>query len=378
MSAWLWLILPALYALAVWRLGVALARLARMKGPTSEAGLSLSVIIACRNEEELVGDTLAALRSQTLEHEKLQLIAIDDGSSDSTSQVLQDAAALPGPELQVLATDPEQRGKKVAILKGLEQARGSIIAILDADTVVSPQWAESLLSAFSERTGLVAGAAVFHAEPRDPTYSENSTLFQRVLRLEYMGLLGAGLAGFAMDRPFFASGANIAWRRQAFEDAGGFEGIAHIASGDDTLLIQRMARRTQWKLRPWLAAEARVRTRAPQNLAQFLRQRARWTSTGGDYPDPIAILAALAAFALFLELPLVLILAVLGQLPAWVALGVWLLKLLPDAWFTSRAARALGGSTLVHLFPLAWLGQLCYGLWVPWQARLALLRWRTP
>lgn len=384
----LWL-LPALcYALGVGWLAQALAgaRTAdRGSGPGSppagafppESPPALSVILALRNEEALIASTLAGLRAQGLASDRLQVLAVDDGSTDHTGAILAAQALVPGLELCVLATAPEARGKKRAILLALERARHPVIAVLDGDTAVGPRWAESVLAAFDGHTGLVASPALLAARPHQTDHPDNAGLFQRLLRLEYCGLLGAGLAGFDRGRPLFASGTNLAWRRTAFEQAGGFTGVEDLPSGDDTLLIQRLATRTDWLLKTCWEESARVWTRGPLSWAGLLRQRARWVSTGGHYPDRMGQLAGLVVYTVFLQVALAPALALAGLLPWAIALATILLKLLPDALLVGRAARRMGQQHLLPLFPLAWLAQLGWGLLLPWLARRSLARWRS-
>jgi hypothetical protein len=368
------LALNGVYAAYVWRLGGALAgrgdRLAPGGGEEGEvAAGGISVIVPARNEAEALPATLRTLCAQTLPRERWELLVVDDCSRDGSAEVarvLIEELGRQGVAARLLGTTPGRSGKKEAIDLGREEARHDWVAVLDADSRPGPDWLATLLGAVRSGDGLLAGPVVFAGEG----------LWSRLVRLEYMGLLGAGLASFALGRPLFASGANLAWRRTAYREAGGYEGLLHLPSADDTLLIQRMRLRTRWTLAATLARGALVATRGPAGPREFWRQRVRWTSSERHMPDRAAQAGALSLYLVFLGTLLAPVLALNGHLSALAALGIVLLKLIPDLRLTVHAARRLGGRGLLPLFPLVWLGQLAYGLVVPWVGTFVRPPWR--
>jgi cellulose synthase/poly-beta-1,6-N-acetylglucosamine synthase-like glycosyltransferase len=363
------LLLQSAYALLVWRLGRALARPDKERAAGNADCAGISVVIAARNEEQRIAGTLAALEAQSLERGRWELLVVDDRSRDGTAAVARavlERLAAAGVAGRLLATTAERSGKKAAIDLGARAARHPWIAVLDADSRPGPRWLESLAAAARPGTGLLAGLVLFEAD----------SLFTRVLRLEYAGLLGAGLATFRLGRALYASGANLCTRVAAYHEAGGYQGLEHVASADDTLLIQRLRLRTAWRLEALLDPAAAVTTRAPATLVALWRQRARWSSTERHLPDRAALAAAVGLYLVFLVTVLALPLAALGALSWGGALLLILLKLLPDAHLVSQAARRLGVARDLGLFPLAWLLQLGYGLTAPWAGTFGRMAWR--
>lgn len=363
------------YVLLVWRLGSALDASLRLPPLDSAApplveDLCVSVVVPARNEALALPGTLRALAVQSFPKERWEVLVVDDGSTDATAEVAQAhlaELATWGMAGRLLFTDSGQRGKKAAILIGRQAAQHEWVAVLDADSRPHPRYLERMAAQAGPEDGLLAGPVLFDG---------GEDLWARLLRLEYMGILGAGLASFGVGRPLFASGANLWWRARAFDEAGGYTGLEHIASADDTLLIQRMRMRTAWKLAAVLDPCASVGSRAPHNLAAFFRQRVRWTSTELRMPDPLALGASLALYLVFLSCVAAPLLAMTGLWPAWIGLAVPLVKLLVDARLVARATVALEGSSLLPLFPLVWLGQLAYGLVVPWISLVRPVAWR--
>jgi hypothetical protein len=377
------LLLPgAVYAAVVWRLGSDLARLPDPAGsgsgnpwpaaapPELPAGIrrGVTVIVAARNEAAALPATLAALLAQDLPAEAWQLRLVDDGSTDDTAAVAAHWTALARSRGLdwALVTGPVPGGKKRALCAGLAAGDREWAAVLDADCRPAPGWLRALAAAAGPRTGLVAAPAIF----------TGAGCFAALVRLEYAGWLGAGLASFARGEPLYASGANLAWRRVAFEQAGGYTGLEDVPSADDTLLIQRIRRRTNWEVRATLAPQAIVPTRGPATLRAFWRQRVRWTSGEKAFESRSLLAAALGLYLVFLLAAGLPLAALAGWAPSWLGLGALLLKAGPDLRLAARAARRLGLGRLLPLLPLVWLLQLGYGLVVPWFGTFGALRWR--
>ncbi|MFA7329510.1 MAG: glycosyltransferase [Candidatus Delongbacteria bacterium] len=372
--------LPAAYAAFVWRLGSALADpRERLEGPVtarspgadsapSNSPAGISVLIAARNEEAWLGATLRALRDQTLAPARWEILVVDDGSRDGTARVAEGALAdlaAAGIRGRLLSAPPPG-GKKRALDLAQRAACHDWVAVLDADSRPAAGWLACLVEQLRPDLGLLAGPVVFEGQGR----------FARRVRLEYAGVLGAGLASFALGRPLYASGANLCWRRAAFEEAGGYRGLEEIASADDTLLIQRLSRYTTWRLAALLDPRARVSSRAPATLRAFWRQRVRWTSTERHFPDKGALAAAAGLYLVFLTCALAPLAAGCGWIGGGLAGLLLALKLLPDLRLVRRAARRLGVEWRWGDFAVVWPGQLAYGLLAPWFGTLGRVRWK--
>jgi glycosyltransferase involved in cell wall biosynthesis len=107
--------------------------------------LRLSVVIPARNEEQLLGACLAALRNQSEPVD--EIIVVDNGSADRTVDI---ARSHPGVRLLAEAVP----GVTYARDTGLDAADGDILARIDADTVVTPGWAAAIRRAFAADPGL--------------------------------------------------------------------------------------------------------------------------------------------------------------------------------------------------------------------------------
>jgi len=117
-----------------------------MNGLPTSPGDTVSVVIPCYNGADFVHDAVRSAIEQT--HAPLEVIVIDDGSSDNSAEI----AAAFGPPVRVLR-QPNQ-GESVARNRGMEEARGSWIAFLDADDLWRPRKLESQLALVDD--GVVA------------------------------------------------------------------------------------------------------------------------------------------------------------------------------------------------------------------------------
>ncbi len=127
-----------------------------------------SVVVAARNEESTIPHLLDSLCEQDIGADAWELIVIDDRSEDETSRVVS-AYIERLPNLRLVRVDscpPHLAGKQNALAVGIEQARGDVILMTDADCRVPSSWVRTIASSFDRSdTGVVAGM-VRLPEPR--------------------------------------------------------------------------------------------------------------------------------------------------------------------------------------------------------------------
>jgi len=137
---------------------------------------SISVIIATKDRQALLAQTLEALGNQTWPRHLLQIIVVDNASTDGTRAVVERAAARPdgAPILYAYAGQP---GKSHAVNMALGLARGDLLAFTDDDVLPEPMWLERLAGAIAE-TGadFVAGRILPRWESPPPSWM-SSTLY---------------------------------------------------------------------------------------------------------------------------------------------------------------------------------------------------------
>lgn len=115
----------------------------------------VSVVVAAFNQAEHLPGALRSLREQTLPSSRLQVIAVNDGSADGTSEILRRWAEARGGASSsagrsagwIERIERENRGLPASCNEGLERARGLYFARLDSDDFAEPAWLETLVRA---------------------------------------------------------------------------------------------------------------------------------------------------------------------------------------------------------------------------------------
>ncbi len=254
----------------------------------------VSLIIPFRNEEENLPGLIRSLANLEYPREKLEILFVDDHSTDNSREILADIVKQEN--VKLISTNKE--GKKLAVDSAVRNAKGEIIVITDADCTHPKKWIKTLVSNFDDQTGFVAGAVMFSAY---------NSIFDRLQQLEFAGLVisSAGLIG--SNQPFSCSAANIAFRKNVFFEVEGYKGNENIPSGDDEFLMQKIAYSTEWKVKYAIGKDVLVTTNTNKNLTEFINQRSRWASKGFNYSNKLLTIQLILIFFYFLLIPVSLV-----------------------------------------------------------------------
>jgi cellulose synthase/poly-beta-1,6-N-acetylglucosamine synthase-like glycosyltransferase len=214
------------------------------------------VIVLAFNE--VVGIERSVRSLGASDYPELEVIVVDDGSTDGTGDLVA-GLALPG----VKVLRQQNSGKPAALNHGLAEARHDIVVMVDADTVFEPRTLAHLVQPFrSEEVGGVSG---------NTKVGNRKRLLGRWQHIEYV-------MGFNLDRRLYdvlrcmptVPGAIGAFRREALDDAGGVSGATLAEDTDLTLAVGRAGWRVVYE------ENARAWTEAPATLRGLWRQRYRW------------------------------------------------------------------------------------------------------
>lgn len=263
----------------------------------------VTVIIPFRNESEHILDSLNSLQSQDYPADKFEVIYVNDSSDDGSYEKILNA---PKPAnirvINMVDKFIEKAFKKKAVSFGIEHSIGEIIVTTDADCTHNKQWLNSLLKEFNEETGFVSGPVSFNY---------HNKFFSRIQALEFGGLIlsGAGLIG--INKPAICNGANLAFRKSLFLQLHGYSDQMHLSSGEDEILMQKIANETNSKVKFAWEKDAVVSTNPNKNLKGFMQQRTRWASKGVFYHNNFLVMRLSLVYFFFLGLFLQLILSVL-------------------------------------------------------------------
>ena len=264
----------------------------------------VSIIVPARNEALTIVESVRALLA--LEYEAREIVVVNDGSSDATLSVLQQAFRLvPAPlaflqplktapirgvyrsieEPALVVIDKESAGCKAdASNAGINVASGTLVLVIDADTMLEPDALTRAAMPFLEDPTTVAvGGYVAIAngcriqDGRVADVAMPRSWLARFQVVEYMrSFLLFRLACAAQNGVTLISGAFGLFRRDAVLEAGGYD---HTAIGEDmdlTLRLQTLYRARRQPIRIAFAPLPVCWTQAPENWASLRAQRCRW------------------------------------------------------------------------------------------------------
>ncbi len=312
---------------------------------------SVSVIVPAHDEERDLAPTLASLSAQDYPGDA-EFVVVDDRSSDGTPDVIA-AAAARDPRIRGVRVDaPDRRlaPKVNAVNHGIAASSGEIIVTSDADCRYPAGWLEGMIAHFAPGVTMVVG----YVET-----TRRGGVHRFLHRFETIDWLSLMLVSRSLTRfgwKFASSANNQAYRRDAFEAAGGFGAIGRAPSGDEDLLTQRLGRlpgsRIVFASRP----ETRVLTQPVASWRAFYLQRRRWVSRYHHpmhyHPGFLASIAVLGFQSVALSLAVVAT-PLAPELAPWVA-ALWLAEIAIEVGGVAIGARQLDRDDLVGPGLLAW------------------------
>jgi poly-beta-1,6-N-acetyl-D-glucosamine synthase len=315
---------------------------------TSAPSTFVSVIIACRNEQERLPALLESLSGQDYPNELFEVIIVDDNSSDKTFIIASEFKS----NFSIRVLKNNGAGKKAAISTGINSSGGELIVTTDADCTFRCGWITNI-------------AAYFEINHPDIIISPvklggNGGFFSRFQELEFLGLQGITAGTAASGNGIMCNGANLAYTREAYlRNKGNLR--SDINSGDDVFLLHSLKKESGSKIL-WLESrEALVTSKTSSTLTSFLSQRRRWITKWNTYNDSYTIIIGLITFIavlgqLFMSLAIFFNFSIIAPLVAGL-----ILKSVPDFLILRNTTARYGETKLMRWFIPA---QLVYPFYV--------------
>ena len=234
---------------------------------------SVSIVIALRNEESLIPRLMDSISSLKYPIEKLEVILVNDHSTDETLTLLEKNVQN---NIKILNMPKGKFGKKNAINMAVSIATGDIVLSSDADCIFNPYWVRDMCSYFiNENVNLVSGPV---------TFKKQRGFFQSFQALEFISLIGSGAGAIGINNAIFCNGANMAFRRKVFSELNSFKNN-RIVSGDDVFLLHSIKSKYPNSIMFANTTNAIVTTDSVQSFGGFINQRKRWVSKSSSYKD---------------------------------------------------------------------------------------------
>ena len=223
----------------------------------------VAIVVPCFNEEKSLAGTLRSLLALDYPKDKLDIIIVDDGSTDRTLQIAQELEAQTADSSRVIVLHKKNGGKHSAMNFALGHTDAEFIGCLDADSIVERNALMRALSVFDDERVAAVTPGLHVREPH--------TLLQYMQHVEYRLAIFNRFVLAGLGSSFVTPGPFSIFRTNVVRELGGWR---HGHSTED----MEMALRIQ--ARGFLIANApgvRVHTTAPRTVRALFKQRVRWT-----------------------------------------------------------------------------------------------------
>ncbi|MVN19934.1 glycosyltransferase [Mucilaginibacter sp. HMF7410] len=337
--------------------------------PVKEAfQTKVTVLIAARNEEAGIHQTIEDILAQQYPKELLEVIIADDHSTDRTAEIILSYAGRGVKLLQLKEDQPLNSYKKKAISEAIKLSKGDLMVATDADCRMGPHWLEAIVSKFEKSNVLMLSSPV--------AFFEDKNLFERLQALEFSAFIGLGASTIGNKKASTCNGANLAYKKSIFNEVGGFKGIDDLASGDDELLLQKIAAKYPDGISFLKQKEAIVYTYAKSTWEEFKQQRRRWASKSVKYKDK-AIVALAVGFWFFNALILANLAAgIFNVFYLKVAAVQLLLKIISEGIFLFFVTTFFKRRKLLLLLPLGSLLHVFYVVYIGIIGNKGVYEWK--
>jgi cellulose synthase/poly-beta-1,6-N-acetylglucosamine synthase-like glycosyltransferase len=270
---------------------------------SSAEQLPVSLIVCAHDEEENLRELVPLLLSQ--DYPQFEVIVVEDRCNDGTyDYLLQATKDYQRLKMVRVTHKPDHiNGKKFALTLGIKAARYDWVLLTDADCrPASTAWIAQMTERFEEPTKVVLGFSPYYKIPG---------LLNAFIRFESF-LTGIQFIGMALSgRPYMGVGRNLAYRKELFLNAKGFNSHLGVTGGDDDLFVNQHATRENTAVR--VGSTALIFSKPKETWREFLHQKFRHLSVGRWYKFSDKIL--LGAFSLSWLLTWFLVLPSLFFLP---------------------------------------------------------------
>ena len=304
----------------------------------------VSVIVCAHNEATHLERHLTILAEQG--HPNYEILLVDDGSTDETHRIMkgfQEKFGTSERPVQVLRIPPsDSSGKKKALSRGIEIAAHDIVLLTDADCRPnSSNWISEMTSELKGASEIVLGYGAY--------MKVAGSFLNKVIRYETFLTALQYFSHALSGRPYMGVGRNLAYKKNLFDRANGFDSHMNLKSGDDDLFINQVATADNTAI--CLDPEGFTVSEPKSSLTQWIRQKRRHITTSHHYQTRQKI--ELGAFYLsqlgFYVLAIILL--TLNAAPL-IVIPLVILRFLIFYYTILRSAQKLLEKDLVVLAPL--------------------------
>ena len=249
----------------------------RLNYPKTNHLPKISILVALRDEEQTLEACVESLLQLDYPKKSLRILLINDRSSDRTSELVEKMKSKSDviETLHIKTGIPGLSGKANAIAQGMENCSGELILVTDGDCRVPANWAKTHAAYYQKDVGLVGGFTLLDKK-NDPSY-----LFGKIQSLDWAYLLSVGTGFMGFGIPLSVLGNNFSFRRQAYEEVGGYRNMGFTII-EDFALMKTLVKKTLWKVLYPIDSKMLVYSQPMPDFKAFYNQRKRWSAGGKE------------------------------------------------------------------------------------------------
>ena len=300
------------------------------------------IIISARNEEKDLPICIQSIEQLTYPKEKLQVILVDDRSTDRTPQIIEEANNKNPHFLSVTTSD--YKGHLEAKARGLHcgilHADAEWIFISDADATLPHTWIESMLTGVDERTACIAG----------PLNVPSTKLRGIIEKLAYALALPYAYGYSFLFSPLFCIGPNMAIKKSVYDKAGGLAKAKFKIAED--LALFKMAKDVGMKVLYHADANSLIQVSPVPSISHVKSQLMRWV--GGAFEHGWKFSSLIFSWLLFFFISS----CCLFFSPLWLdfdlLISLWIIKIISDTIALVVFISKTRAKNVWMFIPLSW------------------------
>ncbi len=220
----------------------------------------ISIIVPAHNEEKTIKETLESIRKLNWPKDKLEVIVVDDGSTDRTAEIVSQFH-------WIKLIKKENGGKASALNVGIKNSKGSFVACVDADSYPDPNALINMFPYFQEDGVAAVTSNIIVRSPK--------RLIEKLQAVEYSVIAWNRKLLEFIDAIYVTPGPLSIYRKDALEKIGLFDEKCLTEDIEVTWRLQRAG----YKIRASISAK--VYTNVPSKIRFWWKQRLRW-NLGGE------------------------------------------------------------------------------------------------
>lgn len=228
---------------------------------TIENWPTVNIVVPCFNEGKTVIATIESILNLNYPKDKLQIIAVDDGSTDNTLNILQKSF---GDNPQVLIHHKENGGKFTALNFGIEKSNSDLFGCLDADSFVDKDALKNMIPYFEDKKTMAVVPAV-------RAYEQDNNWLQSMQQTEYHWGVFVRKTLSYLNALHVTPGPFSIFRKKVFAQVGNYK---HAHQTEDLEMALRMQKHN---LKIVCSHKSFVYTVTPETIKKLYKQRRRWT-----------------------------------------------------------------------------------------------------